>query len=88
MLNNDTFILVTYPRIHDSCIFSLQIHAIDDGTPFAEVVRTMDELVRAGKVRYLGACNMSGWQIQKFVDTAKELGANSWVTVQVSHPFR
>ena len=63
--------------------WSIQIHWPDPGTPIAEVVRTMDELVRVGKVRYPGACKLSGWQMQKFVDVAEKLGCNPWVTLQV-----
>ena len=65
------------------CLDAFQIHGPDFGTPFAEVVCTMDELVRAGKVRYVGACNLFGWQMQKFVDETKLLGASPWVTLQV-----
>ena len=63
--------------------WSFQIHWPDPGTPIAEVVRTMDELVRCGKVRYPGACKLSGWQMQKLVDVAEKLGCNPWVTLQV-----
>ena len=65
-----------------SC-FPFQIHGPDAGTSFAEVVRTMDDLVKSGKVRYVGACNLTGYQMQKFVEVAKQLGANPWVSLQV-----
>ena len=65
------------------CNTVFQIHWPDPGTPIAEVVRTMDELVRSGKVRYVGAGNVSGWQLQKIVDTADKLGCHPWVTLQV-----
>ena len=45
----------------------------------------MDELVRSGKVRYVGACNLTGWQLQKFIEVGKQLGSNPWVTLQVHH---
>ena len=64
----------------------IQIHGPDAGTSFAEVVRTMDDLVRSGKVRYVGACNLTGWQMQKFVEVTRQLGANPWVTLQVILP--
>ena len=47
------------------------------------MVRTMDDLVKSGKVRYVGACNLTGYQMQKFVEVAKQLGANPWVSLQV-----
>ena len=62
----------------------IEIHGPDAGTSFAEVVRTMDDLVRSGKVRYVGACNLAGWQMQKFVEVTRQLGANPWVTLQGS----
>ena len=43
----------------------------------------MDDLVRAGKIRYAGACNLKGWQIQKIVDRGQSLGLNPFVTLQV-----
>ena len=43
----------------------------------------MDELVRSGKVRYVGAGNVSGWQMQKIVDTAEKFGCHPWVSLQV-----
>ena len=43
----------------------------------------MDDLVRAGKIRYAGACNLKGWQIQKIVDLGQSLGLNPFVTLQV-----
>ena len=64
----------------------IQIHGPDAGTSFAEVVRTMDDLVRSGKVQYVGACNLTGWQMQKFVEVTRQLGANPWVTLQVILP--
>ena len=61
----------------------LQIHGSDFGTPSAEVVRALDDLVQAGKIRYVGACNLLGWQLQKFIDLGKELNCSPWVTMQV-----
>ncbi len=43
----------------------------------------MDDLVRCGKVRYAGACNLTGWQMQKIVDVGDKLGLNPFVTLQV-----
>ena len=56
------------PKIYERkfCFHVLfQIHWPDQATPIAELVSTMDELVRSGKVRYVGAGNVSGWQLQK-----------------------
>ena len=40
-------------------------HFWDEGTPIEETVVTLDNLVRQGKVRYLGASNFTGWQASK-----------------------
>ena len=43
----------------------LQLHAFDASTPVEEVLQTLDTLVRAGKVRYVGCSNFSGWHLMK-----------------------
>lgn len=52
-----------------------QVHAFDPLTPLEETLRALDELVRSGKVRYIGLCNFAAWQIAKAlgVSTHKEL---------------
>src|SRR5882757_7099095 len=50
-------------RLGTDFIDLLQLHHFDAMTPVESVMSTLDELVRAGKVRYLGASNFSGWQI-------------------------
>jgi len=42
-----------------------QIHGVDQETPIEETVRALDDLVRAGKVRYVGYCNLPAWQTMK-----------------------
>ena len=44
---------------------------------------TLNDLVRCGKVRYLGASNVTGWQMQKIVDLNKQLGFNPFISLQV-----
>jgi aryl-alcohol dehydrogenase-like predicted oxidoreductase len=41
-------------------MFIFQTHLWDDATPIEETLRTLDDLVRCGKVRYTGACNLVG----------------------------
>jgi aryl-alcohol dehydrogenase-like predicted oxidoreductase len=52
-----------------------QVHNWDPATPFEETLSTLNDLVRIGKVRYIGASNYSGWQLQKAIDTSR---ANGW----------
>ncbi|UED87149.1 aldo/keto reductase [Streptomyces profundus] len=60
-----------------------QLHAFDAATPVDEVVTTLDDLVRAGKIRYTGASNFSGWQLMKSLASADRHGRNRHVAHQV-----
>jgi aryl-alcohol dehydrogenase-like predicted oxidoreductase len=42
-----------------------QLHGFDPLTPLEVVLSTLNDLVRSGKVRYIGLCNMAAWQIMK-----------------------
>ena len=59
-----------------------QVHAYDPLTPLEETVRTLDGFVRAGKIRYYGLSNFTGWQLTKAVYLARELNAVPPVTLQ------
>ncbi|HTT75946.1 MAG TPA: aldo/keto reductase, partial [Candidatus Binataceae bacterium] len=59
-----------------------QIHRWDFTTPIEETLDALDSLVRAGKVRYLGASSMAAWQFSKALYTAKELGWHRFVSMQ------
>src|SRR5688572_19020458 len=57
-------------RLGTDYIDLLQLHAFDAGTPIEEVLSTLDGLVRAGKLRYVGVSNFSGWQVMKSLGLA------------------
>jgi len=57
-------------------------HVWDTATPIEETLATLDTLVTSGKVRYLGASNVTGWQLQKAVDVAKYNGLNGYTALQ------
>jgi aryl-alcohol dehydrogenase-like predicted oxidoreductase len=59
-----------------------QVHAWDPVTPLEETLGTLDDFVRAGKVRYVGLSNYTGWQIQKTMALAAAHGWNAPVTLQ------
>jgi len=59
-----------------------QIHRFDPGTPIEETVDALDSLVRAGKVRYLGASSMAAWQFAKYLFTAGHQGRHRFVSMQ------
>lgn len=69
-------------RLQTDYIDLLQTHLWDDATPIEETLRTLDDLVRCGKVRYTGACNLVGWQMQKVVDLTKYMGFNPMISLQ------
>ncbi|WP_033338492.1 aldo/keto reductase [Catenuloplanes japonicus] len=60
-----------------------QLHAYDAATPVEEVVSTLDDLVRAGKIRYPGASNFSGWQLMKSLAVADRDHRTRYVAHQV-----
>src|ERR1700730_2444515 len=59
-----------------------QVHAFDPWTPLEESVRTLDGFARAGKIRYYGLSNFTGWQLTKLVHLARALNAAGPVTLQ------
>jgi aryl-alcohol dehydrogenase-like predicted oxidoreductase len=59
-----------------------QAHAFDPWTPLEETLRTMDGFARAGKARYYGLSNFTGWQLTKAVHLARSLGVAGPVTLQ------
>ena len=59
-----------------------QVHAFDPCTPLEETLRTLDGFVRAGKIRYYGLSNFTGWQLTKAVHLARALNLAAPVTLQ------
>jgi aryl-alcohol dehydrogenase-like predicted oxidoreductase len=59
-----------------------QVHAYDPHTPMEETLRTLDGFAQAGKIRYYGLSNFTGWQLTKAVLTARSLGLREPVTLQ------
>ncbi|KWC84640.1 aldo/keto reductase [Burkholderia cepacia] len=70
-------------RLDTDYIDLLQLHAFDAGTPVEEVMSTLDDLVRAGKLRYIGVSNFAGWQIMKSLAVADRHGWSRYVANQV-----
>lgn len=61
-------------RLQTDYIDLYQVHCWDSGTPLEETLNTLNDLVRSGKVRYIGASNFAGWQLQKAIDISKQRG--------------
>jgi aryl-alcohol dehydrogenase-like predicted oxidoreductase len=70
-------------RLGTDYIDLLQLHAFDAGTPVEEVMSSLDDLVRAGKLRYIGVSNFSGWQIMKSLAAADRHGWSRYTANQV-----
>jgi aryl-alcohol dehydrogenase-like predicted oxidoreductase len=70
-------------RLGTDYIDLLQLHAFDAGTPIEEVLHTLDVLVRAGKLRYVGVSNFSGWQLMKSLAAAERHGWPRYAAHQV-----
>ena len=58
------------------------IHVTDDTTPQEETIRALDDLVRSGKVRYLGCCNHQAWEVCKALWIADSINATPYMCVQ------
>ncbi len=69
-------------RLGTDYIDLYQVHCWDGATPLEETLSTLDTLVRAGKVRYIGVSNYSGWQLQKALDVSRQHGWEAFVSLQ------
>jgi aryl-alcohol dehydrogenase-like predicted oxidoreductase len=61
-------------RLGTDYIDLFQLHGFDAKTPQEEVLGTLDDLVRAGKIRYIGCSNFSGWHLMKSLATSEKYG--------------
>jgi aryl-alcohol dehydrogenase-like predicted oxidoreductase len=61
-------------RLGTDCVDLYQIHGFDPVTPFDETLRAFDDIVRAGKVRYVGCSNLTAWQLAKANGIAERRG--------------
>ncbi len=59
-----------------------QIHGFDPLTPFEESLSALNDLVRSGRVRYIGLCNLAAWQIMKALGISERAGFAKFVSVQ------
>ncbi|WP_240230462.1 aldo/keto reductase [Devosia lacusdianchii] len=70
-------------RLQSDHIDLLQLHAFDASTPIEEVLATLGDFVQAGKLRYVGVSNFSGWQVMKSLAIAEKNGHPRYVAHQV-----
>ncbi|HWG03158.1 MAG TPA: aldo/keto reductase [Trebonia sp.] len=69
-------------RLETDHIDLYQLHTPDPATPIAETLAALTELVREGKVRYIGHSNFSGWQLAEAAHVARETGAVPFISSQ------
>jgi aryl-alcohol dehydrogenase-like predicted oxidoreductase len=69
-------------RLKTDWIDLYQLHRPDPLTPIEETLRALDDLVRQGKVRYVGCSNLRAWQVVEAQWTAKHLGLNAFIACQ------
>jgi aryl-alcohol dehydrogenase-like predicted oxidoreductase len=69
-------------RLGTDYIDVYQLHGFDAKTPVEETLSTLDDLVRAGKIRYVGVSNFSGWHLMKSLAVARQYGYPRYVVNQ------
>ncbi|MFT4961524.1 MAG: aryl-alcohol dehydrogenase-like predicted oxidoreductase [Paracoccaceae bacterium] len=69
-------------RLNTDWIDLLQFHAPDADTPIDETLAALDDLIRVGKIRYIGSSNFSAWQLVEAQYAARELGSNRFIVTQ------
>jgi aryl-alcohol dehydrogenase-like predicted oxidoreductase len=69
-------------RLGTDYIDLYQLHAFDAQTPVEETLRVLDEMVRSGKIRYIGCSNFSGWHLMKSLAASEAMGLTRYVAHQ------
>jgi aryl-alcohol dehydrogenase-like predicted oxidoreductase len=75
-------------RLRTDHIDLYQVHEWDGHTPLEETLDTLDGLVRAGKVRYIGCSNYAGWQVTKALGISDRLGLQRFVSQQIYYSLQ
>jgi len=70
-------------RLQTDYIDVYHMHGFDGNTPVEETLRTLDDLVQSGKVRYIACSNFSGWHLMKSLSISEKYGWNKYVAHQV-----
>ncbi|WP_019914824.1 aldo/keto reductase [Paenibacillus sp. HW567] len=72
-------------RLKTDYIDLYQIHTFDPYTPLEETLRTLDDMVSAGKVRYIGASNYAAWELMKALGISEARNLVKYVSIQCSY---
>ena len=74
-------------RLDTDYIDLYQVHFWDPETPLEETLRTLDDMVRQGKIRYIGCSNFAGWQLCKALWVSDKLGLERFESAQPEYNF-
>jgi aryl-alcohol dehydrogenase-like predicted oxidoreductase len=69
-------------RLQTDVIDVFQVHAFDPETPLEETLRALDDLVRSGKVRYVGCSNFRAWELARALGVSERLALSRFDSVQ------
>lgn len=72
-------------RLQTDYVDLYQIHTFDPFTPLEETLRALDDLVRAGKIRYIGASNYAAWEMMKALGISELRGFTRYISNQVCY---
>jgi aryl-alcohol dehydrogenase-like predicted oxidoreductase len=72
-------------RMKTDYIDLYQAHCFDSMTPLEETLRAFDDLVRAGKVRYIGCSNYFGWQLTKALSVSERKNVERYISQQIQY---
>ena len=72
-------------RLQTDYIDLFQLHGFDAVTPVEETLSTLDDLVRAGKIRYIGCSNFSGWHLMKSLAVSEKYGYARYIAHQAHY---
>lgn len=72
-------------RLQTDYVDLYQIHTFDPHTPLEETLRALDDMVAAGKVRYIGASNYVAWELMKALGISENRGFSRYISTQISY---
>ncbi|WP_339312692.1 aldo/keto reductase [Paenibacillus sp. FSL k6-2145] len=72
-------------RLQTDYVDLYQIHTFDPHTPLDETLRTLDDMVTSGKVRYIGASNYAAWELMKALGISEQKGYARYISTQTSY---
>lgn len=72
-------------RLQTDYVDLYQIHTFDPDTPLEETLRALEDMVRSGKVRYIGASNYAAWELMKALGISDRLNLTRYVSIQTSY---